>query len=120
MMTTFEDWAYRILSRDDAWIGFRRLKPAPDGSYTSAVLLQVAAATGLVTAAILYAASWALLHAAAHLHPLADPTTWVPRMAAWLGAVSQILVQAACMWLWNRRVARLHPSATRRARRPAR
>ena len=108
MFRAFMEATCRVMDRDSTWWGMRRLKPAPDQPYNSWTLLLVWLACGLPTAVIVYGAAYLALTT---VDPFGDDTSWLPRAAAWAAFVLQAIPQAFGCWLWNRRAARLNPSA---------
>jgi hypothetical protein len=116
MTRVFEDFLCWGLDRDSAWIGLRWLRPSPDRPYTSKTLLLVCLFTGLPLAAITYAAAYAACYAVTQSTRLVDDSAWLPRGAAWLVIVVNLLLQGLSYWAWNRRARRTNPGAFRRVR----
>jgi hypothetical protein len=102
---------------DLSWGGLNRFKPAPDQPYTSGTLLLVCLVTGVPMAAVVFLASYALC--VWGRPAVFDDSAWLPRSAAWVGFVFNMLIQAVGCWAWNRRCARLAPGALRYGHRRA-
>lgn len=113
MLKALEDAACRLLDRDGAWWGIRRLKPAPDRPYRSGVLLLVCLAYGLPPAGVVYALGHAVAALASRANPLIDDAGWLPGATAWTAFVLNALGNGLSCWLWNRRAFRLNPGSFR-------
>jgi protein-S-isoprenylcysteine O-methyltransferase Ste14 len=106
----------RLLDRDSSWWGLSRFKPAPVQPYTSGTLLLICLVTGVPMAAVVYLAWYGFCTWG---HSVFDDSAWLPRSAAWVCFVLNMLIQAVGCWAWNKRCARLAPGVFRYGHRRA-